>query len=83
MKYLLVMLVVAIAIGIWRKKRRVHGSSTTSANPATALSKPQSMVECAYCGLHLPRTDTVADAQGRIYCSAEHRHLAAQDPNSR
>ena len=82
MKYLLVMLVVAIARHL-AQKRRVHGSSTTSTNPSTALSKPQSMVECTYCGLHLSQTDTVADAQGRLYCSAEHRHLAAQDPNSR
>ncbi|MDR2297931.1 MAG: hypothetical protein LBE30_06280 [Comamonas sp.] len=86
MKYLLVMLVVAIAIGIWRGKRRVHGASSTSARPSTALNKPQSMVECAYCGLHLPQADAVTDAQGtqgRFYCSAEHRSLATQDPTGR
>ena len=83
MKYLLVLIVVAIAIGIWRSKRRIADSSRPSTRPATALSKPQAMVECAHCGLHLPKADAVSDAQGQLFCSAEHRRLAARSPSDR
>ena len=81
MKYLLVLLVVVIAIGIWRSKRRVsgtsQGSTAQSTARATALNKPQAMMECAHCGLHLPQKDAVTDAQGRHYCGAEHRQAAS------
>jgi uncharacterized protein len=33
------------------------------------------MVECAHCGLHLPRSEAI-EAAGQSYCSAEHRALA-------
>ncbi|RGE45949.1 hypothetical protein DZC30_06655 [Comamonas testosteroni] len=79
MKYLLVLLVVVIAIGIWRSKRRVSGASSAaqSATRTTALNKPQAMVECVHCGLHLPQKDAVADAQGRFFCSTEHRQATS------
>ena len=81
MKYLLVLLVVVLAIGIWRSKRRVSASDSQTAAPsstkATALNKPQVMVECAHCGLHLPQKDAVTSTQGRFYCSAEHRQTAS------
>ena len=81
MKYLLVLVVVAIAIGLWRNKRRVSADNSSKAARAsvnaTALHKPQAMVECAYCGLHLPQKDAVTDAQGRIFCGAEHRQMAS------
>ena len=80
MKYLLVLLVVVIAIGIWRSKRRVPAPPRSAAR-TTALNKPQSMVECAHCGLHLPQSDAVADARGQFYCGAEHRRLASQAPS--
>jgi len=70
MKYLLVLIVIVIAVGVWRGQRR------TEANPANArLAAPQDMVECAHCGLHLPRSEAI-EAAGRSYCSAEHRALA-------
>ncbi len=31
------------------------------------------MVACSHCGLHLPRADAVADAQGRLFCEDAHR----------
>ena len=82
MKYLLVLLVVAIAIGIWRGKRRVPDSSQASRKPA-ALNKPQTMVECAHCGLHLPQADAISGAQSQFFCSAEHRRLCSQSSAAR
>lgn len=80
MKYLLVLLVVVIAVGIWRNKRRVAASeqsSAASARPA-APRQLQTMVACAHCGLHLPQSDALLDQSGEYFCSAEHRQLAAQ-----
>jgi uncharacterized protein len=30
------------------------------------------MVQCSRCGVHLPRSETIA-TQGRFYCSPEHQ----------
>ncbi|CAB5701790.1 Uncharacterised protein [Delftia tsuruhatensis] len=76
MKYLLVLIVVAIAIGVWRGQRRAEVRERRQrAAPPAPLSAPQDMVECAHCGLHLPRSEAF-EAAGRCYCSAEHRALA-------
>lgn len=80
MKYLLVLIVIIIAVGIWRSQRRAEARERRHAaaprNPTNApLAAPQDMVECAHCGLHLPRSEAI-EAAGRSYCSAEHRTLA-------
>ncbi|WP_353179423.1 PP0621 family protein [Delftia acidovorans] len=83
MKYLLVLIVIIIAVGVWRSQRRAEArerrqaaAPRNPANPANApLAAPQDMVECAHCGLHLPRSEAI-EAVGRSYCSAEHRTLA-------
>ena len=80
MKYLLVLLVIVVAVGIWRNKRRdeVAERKTAGTRPAPALKQPQNMVACAHCGLHLPQADAVTDGENQYYCSAEHRSLAQQ-----
>ncbi|MDC2858024.1 PP0621 family protein [Delftia sp. DT-2] len=83
MKYLLVLIVIVVAVGVWRSQRRAEArerrqaaAPRNPANPANApLAAPQDMVECAHCGLHLPRSEAI-EAAGRSYCSAEHRALA-------
>lgn len=77
MKYLLVLLVLVVAVGIWRSKRRTEAAERRA--PAPALKQPQNMVACAHCGLHLPQADAVTDGASQYYCSAEHRHLAQQN----
>lgn len=80
MKYLLVLVVIVVAVGIWRNKRRAEVSERKAAGtrPAPALKQPQNMVACARCGLHLPQADAVTDGENQYYCSAEHRSLAQQ-----
>lgn len=36
------------------------------------VDKPQAMVGCAHCGLHLPQQEALP-AGDRFYCSEEHR----------
>lgn len=74
MKYLLVLLVLAVAYGLWRSKTRRPPPS--AANRATQAPRTptavQAMVECAHCGLHLPQSDALA--QGRLhYCCSAHQ----------
>jgi hypothetical protein len=33
------------------------------------------MVECAVCGVHLPRGEALPAPDGRLYCCDEHRKL--------
>lgn len=77
MKYLLVLLVVAI--GIWMvsarsRKPRDRDAAPRSKPPGPAAAAPQAMLRCAHCGLHLPSADAVSDGQ-RAYCSDSHRRL--------
>lgn len=80
MKYLLVLIVVVV--GAWmllsRTRRRVDPPRPTPkaeghSQPAEGRGRPDTMVACAHCGVHLPQPDAVADGAGRPYCSDAHR----------
>lgn len=69
MKYLVVILVIVV-VG-WIMLR--GGSRKPPAQPRSrAVPGPQPMVECAHCGVHLPRRDAVVASNG-VYCSEAHR----------
>ena len=72
MKYLVLLAVLVIAYLVWRNARQARRDqgSGPSRRPASA---PQAMVSCAVCGVHLPKSDAVAGADGLPYCSQEHR----------
>ena len=77
MKYVLVALVLMVAIGIWRNKRRKAAASST---PQRHLRTPEDMLTCAHCGLHLPASDAVIAKDHRTYCCAEHLQAGASHP---
>ena len=71
MKYLLLIVVLALVFSILARKR----ARPPAAKPeAKAPSRPQtlSMVTCAQCGLHLPM-DEALPGQGGVFCSSAHR----------
>lgn len=82
MKYLLVLLVVLVAVWVWRHNRAIESDKDTeeaspsrpqrNAPPASAAPAP--MLACRHCGVHLPAGDAVSGKLGG-YCSAEHRRL--------
>ena len=76
MKYLIVLVVIAVAIWLWRRNRRDGPDEGGAAPPPPPLGTPHAMVRCAHCGLHLPATDAIAGPGDRIYCSAAHRNAA-------
>ena len=70
-KILLVVVVIAAVYLIVRAYTRALAAK----HPVDAEIKPaEDMVQCAHCGVHLPRGDSVT-ASGRFFCSTEHRQL--------
>ena len=73
MKYLL--LVAIVAVVWWALKKRPPRSGK---RPAPAAREPERMVVCAYCGVHLPQSESVTE-NSACFCSDAHR-LAAKAP---
>lgn len=70
-KILLVVAVIAAVVFIVR----AYARALAAKQPSAKEPKPaEDMVQCAYCGVHLPRGDSVA-AGSRFFCSTEHRQL--------
>jgi uncharacterized protein len=70
MKYLVLLIVIAVVVGIWRIRRPTVSGAAKTAPGAPAL--PQDMVACGHCGVHVPRTEALMLGQ-QAYCCAEHR----------
>ncbi|MBI5278201.1 MAG: hypothetical protein HY854_17265 [Burkholderiales bacterium] len=78
MKFLVLLGILLVAYLIWRHsrvERRDDEAPPPKQQPAAA---PQDMVSCPICSVHLPRGDAVAGADGRLFCSQEHRLTAGQ-----
>lgn len=58
-----------------KAQQQVSEKKTTKTEPLAP--KPQRMVSCSYCDLHLPQDDALAH-DGRYYCGAEHRDSLSQ-----
>jgi len=69
MKYLLVMVVLALAIMLWLRRQQRQ-----NAPPAQALPAAENMARCAHCGIHVPQSQTL-HYKGRRYCCPAHRDL--------
>ena len=69
-KILLVVGVIAAVYFIVRAYTRA-----LAAKQRESAAKPtEDMVQCAHCGVHLPRGDSIAEGS-RYFCSTEHRQL--------
>jgi uncharacterized protein len=77
MKYLIVLLVVAVGLWLWlggrRRGRVAPPAAQAPRQERNTGAAPQAMLACAHCGVHLPAADVVADAAGRAFCSDAHR----------
>jgi len=76
MKYLILIAVVLVVLWFLRNQRRDGRSEGTGARREPP-ARPQDMVRCTVCGVHLPRTDALPGPDGRLYCCAEHRSRAS------
>ena len=81
MKFLLLIVVIGIALWLFKARGRTPGAPpagktpkpTRSAAPDKPEPEPTVMLACAHCGVHLPQADTVLDAAGRPFCTEAHR----------
>jgi len=71
MKYL-ILLGVVFGVIWWIKLNRPASTDNKSSGQDT---RPQNMLRCAYCGLHLPDNEAVV-SRNASYCSEAHRALA-------
>lgn len=75
MKYLLLIALALLGLWWWRSLARRDSGRSQSQTHAPAPPRPQDMIACHHCGVHLPGTDVIPGAQGS-YCSAAHRQAA-------
>jgi uncharacterized protein len=69
-KFLLFVLVLAAIYLLVRASNR-------RSKPPPAASPPEAMAQCAHCGVHFPRAESL-DRDGRDYCCEDHRRLGAK-----
>jgi uncharacterized protein len=73
-RLLFIIAIVGVAVW-WMFGRRKGGGEAVrpEAPPVDKAAAPLAMVACAHCAVHLPRDETVADADGRLFCGEAHR----------
>ncbi|MCV2354403.1 hypothetical protein LNV09_09520 [Paucibacter sp. B2R-40] len=71
MKYLLLIVVVALVFSMLARKR-ARPPAVKPDSPAQPKAQALSMATCAQCGLHLP-LDEALPGQGGVFCSGAHR----------
>lgn len=64
----LIFLIVVFALVYWLLRSFRNAIDTTPPSPPHG----EDMVVCAYCGVHLPKSEGLADG-GRYYCCEAHR----------
>jgi len=77
MKYLLLLIVLGLVffmLGVKRARPPQPRADADRADRADKAARPQDMLRCAQCGLHLPG-DEALPGQGGVFCSAAHRSL--------
>ena len=69
---LVVMMVARIAAA--RAGARRNGSQPRPPVRPAGSQPAESMVRCAHCGIHLPRSEAVL-LEGKVWCSRDHARL--------
>ena len=78
MKYLIVLALVLVVVGLWQSRRRSDSrdaDNKANANKPKPLPPATEIVACDVCHIHLPRSEALS-GPGGIYCSAAHRKQA-------
>jgi uncharacterized protein len=75
----LLLLLAALALGLWLWRSGRGGSPDKSPRPSVksdaAVTKAQEMIPCALCRMHVPQAEAVAGTRGS-YCCEQHRRQA-------
>lgn len=71
----LLIFVAAVFVLLWLLKRSLGGRASPPPSRSTqpeAGAKPQQIIACAQCGMHLPR-DEALPGRGGVFCGDAHR----------
>lgn len=75
----IILLVLGLLLAYWILKgyrRRIERGA-----PRTPAAGGEDMVQCARCGVHLPRSESIT-TQGRYYCTLEHQRAHQSERGS-
>lgn len=78
MKYVVVLVVVMVAIWVWRSNRaeeRAEQRAAPRPGRRPAVANSVDMIGCDLCGVHCPSDDLVRGHTG-VYCCSQHRDQA-------
>ena len=75
MRLLLWIVIIIALIFLVRhiKKILFQKSEPEDATPDSAQDIPETMIQCAQCGIHLPASEALVIQSGIAFCSEEHR----------
>ena len=80
MKFILWFALILAVIHLLRAKSAALRRSAMPPAPPSAPSEPsaaiESMVQCDYCGIHLPASEALPAVRGAQFCCEEHRQRA-------
>jgi uncharacterized protein len=72
MKYLLLILIILLVLWLARASRRVPPPEPPPRRGDEPPRQKEAMLECAQCGLHLPKGEALP-GRGGVFCSEAHR----------
>ncbi len=81
MKVLLgfILLIVGLGLFAWwyilSRLRHFFRTTTSAQTKDSDMNHPQNMLECAYCGLHIPEQEA-HQSGGKVYCCTKHLKAA-------
>jgi uncharacterized protein len=72
-----VKLLLWLALGllvVWLLRKKPSGATRPFRRNAPR-GAAESMIQCTHCRVHVPLSESIADASGGVFCSEEHRRL--------
>lgn len=75
MKYFIWALLIYVAWRWYTGSRQVQSdqSPADARQAGQSPDSPETMVQCARCGIHLPASEALIETSGAVFCSEEHR----------
>ncbi len=65
-------------LGGSRKRDDADAARRTASIPPATPPGIETIAQCAWCGVHVPRGDATTLPDGRVYCSVAHRDAASK-----